>query len=79
MVEITLLEVHLDDATVDANATADATTDAVTALPFGSVVLGDEDEESSEQGGTPLKPIVLLVGIVVIVLVAWKLLSEDNE
>ncbi|MEF8882877.1 MAG: hypothetical protein V5A34_10190 [Halapricum sp.] len=85
MVEITLLEVHLDDATVDADATADATTDAVTALPFGSVVVGDEDDTDESEEGSPeedsgsFTPIALLVGFAVAAFVAWKLLGEDGE
>jgi|AntRauTorcE11898_2_1112593.scaffolds.fasta_scaffold08008_3 hypothetical protein len=89
MVEFTLLEVHLDDATVDANATADA----VTALPFSSVTTGEPDATESEtddidgdatdDGDTEsdsLAPLVALVGLVVLVIVLKKVLgTDDNE
>jgi hypothetical protein len=87
MVEITLLEVHLDGASVESNATADA----VTALPFSSITTGEPDateSETDEEGDSEddtdadsrsLAPLIGLVGLVVLAIVLKNVLGGDDE
>lgn len=84
MAKFTLLEVHLDGASVDANA------DAVTALPFSSVITGEEDDETieddttedpssaDESGGSILGPIVFLLVLVGLAIAIKKVLGGDS-
>lgn len=88
MVEFTLLEVHLDDATVDANASA--TADAVTALPFSSVTADERDEpedseteaaegsEEDDERSISLAPLFVILGLVGLAVALKKLLSDDE-
>lgn len=80
MVEFTLLEVHLDDASIDSYA------DGVAALPFSSISLDDEydrgdDEldalETDESSGFPWKVIGLVAVLALAAALAYKRLAGE--
>lgn len=88
MAKFTFLEVHLDGANVEANA------DSTTALPFSSIITGEDDEpddehppapedepssDDADESPSPLAPLALLALLVVAVVVLKKVLGGDSE
>ncbi|QSG14616.1 hypothetical protein [Halapricum desulfuricans] len=78
MAEFTLLEIHLDDASIDSYA------DGVAALPFSSISLDDEydrgdDEldalETDGSSGFPWKAIALVAVLTLTAVLAYKRLA----
>jgi len=80
MVEFTLLEVHLDDASIDGYA------DGVAALPFSSISLDGEHDrgdgkldtlETDESSGVPWKAIGLVAVLTLTAVLAYKRLASE--
>ncbi|MFB6173897.1 MAG: hypothetical protein ABEI39_04565 [Halobacteriales archaeon] len=80
MVEITVLEVHLDGSEFTANAPfsrGDDSDDESGVIPFGD---DDESVEPSDDGGSSLLPaVVVLVGLAVVALAVRRVLGGSGE